>query len=101
MAKTAIIEANNPMVQIVMTSLNISLPESMHLYIDQQIALLGYKYIRDLIRQDQKYQAKQELEKLLLEGLESGKPTDMTEQDWLDISKAVGEKLANCKENRQ
>ncbi len=88
-----------------MTSLNISLPESMRMYIDQQIVLLGYstasEYIRDLIRQDQKRQAKQELERLLLEGLESGKATDITEQDWLDIHKAVADKLTNRQENNE
>lgn len=105
LTKIAIIKAINPTLSIVMTSLNISLPESMRTYIDQQIALLGYstasEYIRDLIRQDQKRQAKQQLETLLLEGLESGEPTNMTEQDWLDIRKAVAEKLTNREENKQ
>lgn len=81
-----------------MTSLNISLPESMRNYIDQQITLLGYstasEYIRDLIRQDQKRNATQKLETLLLEGLESGKATEITEQDWQNIRQAVAEKLA-------
>ncbi|MBL1208243.1 type II toxin-antitoxin system ParD family antitoxin [Geminocystis sp. GBBB08] len=88
-----------------MTSLNISLPESMRTYIDQQMALLGYstasEYIRDLIRQEQKRQATQRLETLLLEGLESGKATDMTEQDWLDIRQAVAQKLANRQQNKK
>lgn len=88
-----------------MTSLNISLPESMRTYIDQQMTLLGYstasEYIRDLIRQDQKRQATRTLETLLLEGLESGKANDMTEQDWLDIRQAVAQKLANCQQNKK
>jgi antitoxin ParD1/3/4 len=88
-----------------MTSLNISLPESMRTYIDQQMSLLGYstasEYIRDLIRQEQKRHTTQRLETLLLEGLESGKADDMTKQDWLDIRQTVAQKLAIRQQNRK
>ncbi|NJL53260.1 MAG: type II toxin-antitoxin system ParD family antitoxin [Hydrococcus sp. SU_1_0] len=69
-----------------MTTLNISLPDSMRAFIDEQIAQGGYstasEYIRDLIRQAQKQAAQEKLDSLLLEGLASGEPTEVTDQWW-------------------
>ncbi len=69
-----------------MTTLNISLPDSMRVFIDEQIAQGGYstasEYIRDLIRQAQKQTAQEKLDSLLLEGLESGKSIEVTDQWW-------------------
>jgi antitoxin ParD1/3/4 len=67
-----------------MTTMNISLPDSMKAFVDVQIQQRGYgsssEYIRDLIRRDQIRQAEQRLAALMLEGLESGPaiPTDKT-----------------------
>jgi antitoxin ParD1/3/4 len=59
-----------------MTTMNISLPDSMKAFVDVQIQQRGYgsssEYIRDLIRNDQLRQAEQRLAALMLEGLESG-----------------------------
>ena len=53
-----------------MTTLNISLPDSMRAFIDEQITQGGYstasEYIRDLIRQAQKQAAQEKLDSLLL-----------------------------------
>jgi antitoxin ParD1/3/4 len=69
-----------------MTTLNISLPDSMRAFIDEQIAQGGYstasEYIRDLIRQAQKQAAQEKLDSLLIEGLESGKPIEVTDEWW-------------------
>lgn len=69
-----------------MTTLNISLPDSMRAFIDEQIALGGYstasEYIRDLIRQAQKQAAQEKLDSLLIEGLESGEPIEITDEWW-------------------
>lgn len=69
-----------------MTTLNISLPDSMRAFIDEQIAQGGYstasEYIRDLIRQAQKQAAQEKLDNLLLEGLESGEPIEVTDEWW-------------------
>ena len=69
-----------------MTTLNISLPESMRAFIDEQITQGGYstasEYIRDLIRQAQKQAAQEKLDNLLLEGLESGKSIEVTDEWW-------------------
>ena len=60
-----------------MTSMNISLPQELKEYIERQIKF-GYstpsEYVRELIRGDQKRRAKERLDVLLLEGLDSGKP---------------------------
>lgn len=72
-----------------MTTLNISLPEAMRAYVDQQVAQGGYstasEYIRQLVREDQKRAAKQRLESLLMEGVESGAAAEMTSADWDDL----------------
>lgn len=82
-----------------MSTINISLPEAMKAYIDEQVAKGGYgtvsEFFRDLIRQDQKRKAKENLEDLLLEGLQSGSTTPMSTQDWEDIRLAVQEKIAH------
>jgi antitoxin ParD1/3/4 len=78
--------------------MNISLPESMRAYVEEQVASGSYstvsEYFRELVRQDQKRKAQQRLEALLLEGLESGTATPMTDQDWQDIRQAVRERVA-------
>ena len=59
-------------------SMNISLPESMKSFVDEQVRSGGYgsasEYVRGLVRRDQKERAQARLEALLLEGLESGEP---------------------------
>jgi len=70
----------------------------MRLYIEEQVANGGYstvsEYFRELVRQDQKRKAQEHLEALLLEGLNSGMATPMTEQDWEDIRRVVRERVA-------
>jgi antitoxin ParD1/3/4 len=56
-----------------MGTMNISLPDSMKTFIDEQVAEKGYgtssEYVRDLIRREQD---REKLRALLIEGLESG-----------------------------
>ncbi|MBH8552304.1 type II toxin-antitoxin system ParD family antitoxin [Nostocaceae cyanobacterium CENA357] len=88
-----------------MTSINISLPDSMGAYIEQQVTSGGYssasEYFRELVRQDQKRKAKEQVETLLLEGLNSGTATEMTTQDWQDIRQVVRERAMKRKEQDQ
>ncbi len=76
-----------------MTSINISLPDSMRAYIEEQVGKGGYstvsEYFRELIREDQKRKATERLETMLLESLDSGSATQMTDQDWKNIRQAV------------
>lgn len=79
-----------------MSTLNISLPEEMRAYIDQQLTQRGYstasEYLRDLIRQDQRRKAQEELETKLLEGLRS-EPRELAEEDWQAIRREALKRL--------
>jgi len=81
-----------------MTTMNISLPEEMKAFIEAQIAQEGYasasEYLRFLIREAQKRQAKQELEVKLREALESGPATPMVQEDWAALRREALEGLA-------
>ena len=78
--------------------MNISLPDSMRAYIEEQVASGGYstvsEYFRELVRQDQKQKAQERLEVLLLEGLDSGTATRMNAEEWEDIRQSVREQVA-------
>ena len=78
-----------------MTTMNISLPEEMKAFIDTQLAREGFasasEYLRDLIRDAQRRQAKQELESKLLEGLRSP-ASAMTEADWAGLRERIFER---------
>lgn len=80
-----------------MKSINISLPDAMRDYVEEQIANGSYstisEYFRELVRQDRERKAQDRLEALLLEGLASGQATPMTAQDWQDIRQAVRERI--------
>jgi antitoxin ParD1/3/4 len=81
-----------------MQTMNISLPEPLKQFIDEQVSSGRYgsvsEYVRELVRQDEKHRTQQKLEALLLEGLESGAPAEMTRLDWEDIRR---EALARIK----
>ena len=80
-----------------MTSLNISLPGPLKEWIEAQIKGGRYgnasEYVRDLIRRDQERQAQKRLERLLLEGVESGTASPLTKQDWTELRTEVAERL--------
>jgi antitoxin ParD1/3/4 len=71
-----------------METMNISLPERMKAYVDSQIAEGRYssasEYVRDLIRDDERRKAEEQLETLLLEGMR-GEKSALTKQDFDDI----------------
>lgn len=72
-----------------MQTMNISLPDQLKEFVDHQVGSGRYstvsEYVRDLIREDEKRAAQEKLEALLVEGIQSGQPTEMTRQDWEDI----------------
>ena len=88
-----------------MKSINISLSDAMRTYIEEKVATGGYssvsEYFRELVRQDQKRQAAERLEVMLLENLNSGNATEMTPDDWEDIRQAVRERIAKHKGSNQ
>ncbi len=65
--------------------MNVSLPASLRAFAEER-ASHGFssasEYIRELIRRDQKEAARERLETLLVEGLESGEPIVVTEEYW-------------------
>ena len=69
-----------------MASLNISLPQSLKDFVEAQVQQSGFstpsEYIRNLVRDDQKRRAEEKLEALLLEGLNSGEPIEITPEYW-------------------
>jgi antitoxin ParD1/3/4 len=69
-----------------MASLNFSLPDPMREWVEAQVAGGAYgnvsEYMRELIRRDQREQAQRRLEELLLAGLQSGGPIEVTPDYW-------------------
>ena len=72
-----------------MTTMNITLPEPMRQFIEEQVNSGSYgtasEYMRALVREDQKRKAQERLEALLLEGLDSGDPIEATPEFWQDL----------------
>jgi antitoxin ParD1/3/4 len=67
-----------------MTTMNISLPESLKAFVDEQVAAQAYgsssEYVRELIRKERD---RQRLRALVLEGLESG-PGEVVDEAFFD-----------------
>lgn len=77
-----------------MATMNISLPDQLRTFVDQQVATGRFAnasdYVRDLIREDQeREQGRVHLQELIREGLESG-VSDLTVDD---IRRQVREEL--------
>lgn len=71
-----------------METMNISLPEPLKAFVEAQIAAGRYssvsEYVRELIREDERRKAQEQLESLLLDGLK-GERSALTRQDFDDI----------------
>ncbi len=69
-----------------MTSLNISLPQTLKKFVEKQTEEGGYstpsEYVRQLVREDQRRHAEEKLEQLLIEGLKSGERIEATPEYW-------------------
>lgn len=68
-----------------MTTLNISLPEHLKAFIEDQVSSGGYstasEYVRSLIREAQERKTRETLESKLLAAL-SDEPEEMSREDW-------------------
>jgi antitoxin ParD1/3/4 len=86
------------------TSMNISLPESMREWIDERVVAEGYgtasEYLRALVREDQKRESRENLERKLIEAINSGEAKEMTREDWAHIHSAVRERLESKSRQR-
>ena len=81
-----------------MTTLNVSLPDNLHKFLEERVAEGGYPtasdYLRDLVQEDQRRKAQDSLDALLREGLGSGPATPMMPQDWDEIRCKVQRRTA-------
>lgn len=78
-----------------MATLNISIPENMKEWINIQIKSGKYSsasdYMRDLVRTDQR--TKEELDELLLEGLNSGNSISPDDNYWVNKKQKLKTKM--------
>lgn len=85
-----------------MAIVNISVPDKMKEYIDERVGEGRFsstsEYFRDLVREDQKRRAQERLEALLLEGIDSGEPIEITD-DYLHKKRA--QLLARIEERKR
>lgn len=88
-----------------MQTMNISLPDQLKEFVDGQVGSGRYssvsEYVRDLIRDDEKRKAQEKLESLLLEGIQSGKPTAMTRRDWEEIRRKAVQQFETRKARKK
>jgi len=86
-----------------MQSMNISLPEPLKQFVDQQIAQGRYsstsEYMRELIRADEKLKAEEQLEAKLLEGLNSP-ASELSPSAWKALRKEALELVKSRKKPR-
>ena len=72
-----------------MSTVTISMPESLRKFVDVQMKRQGFgnvsEYFRALVREQQTKEADSQLEELLLEGLESGENIEVTPEFWQDL----------------
>ena len=88
-----------------MTTVTISLPETLKTFIDEQLATKGYgnvsEYFRSLLRDAQAREEEARLEALLLEGLATGGPDiPLKRAFWTDL-KAEARDLAKKHRGRK
>lgn len=76
-----------------MQTMNISLPDPMKQYVEEQVNAGGYssasEYVRELVRIDQKNKAKEALEDRLLGALQSGDAIEVTPKMWEELRATV------------
>jgi len=74
---------------ITMQTMNISLPDPMKQYVEEQVTAGDYssasEYMRELVRADQKRNAREHLAQTLLESLLEGEPQEATPEFWATL----------------
>lgn len=81
-----------------METMNIALPESMKSFVQSRVTEGGYssvsEYVRELIRADQKRQVEEQIDALLVEGIHSGEPIEVTPEYWEAKKRKLSARLA-------
>jgi antitoxin ParD1/3/4 len=88
-----------------MQTMNISLPDPMKQYVEEQVNAGGYssasEYVRELVRTDQKRKAKEVLEQTLLAALNEGEPVNATPEWWDTLRQEVTKRAKARKSTRE
>jgi antitoxin ParD1/3/4 len=81
-----------------MQTMNISLPDPMKEFVEKQVAEGGYssasEYVRELVRGAQKRQAREKLEEMMLDSLNSGDSIKVTPQMFDEIRQRLRSRAA-------
>jgi antitoxin ParD1/3/4 len=84
-----------------MTTLTISLPDSLKEFIDREVQTKGYgnvsEYVRGLLRDAQAKEADARLEALLVEGLTAGGEISVSPEFWTELKQDAAKILARRK----
>jgi antitoxin ParD1/3/4 len=84
-----------------MTTLTISLPDSLKEFIEREVQTKGYgnvsEYVRELLREAQAKEADCRLEALLIEGLSKGEDIPLTPEFWSELKQDAAKILARGK----
>ena len=86
-----------------LTSMTVSLPATQKAYVKARATASGCstpsEYIRRLIHADERAREQEELERKILEGLDSGS-REMAEEDWRDLRATLRRTLAKRRKRR-
>lgn len=81
-----------------MQTMNISLPEPLKQFVEDQVRGGGYssasEYVRELVRADQQRKTRDQLEEMLLAALRSGEPMELTAQRWEELRQRLQARAA-------
>ncbi len=81
-----------------MTTMNISLPDSLKVFIDRRLAEEGFNtisdYFQELVRQDQARKEQKQLEAVLLERQQGDDWEELTPTDWNLLRQELQDRLA-------
>ena len=78
--------------------MNISLPSSLQAWVDEQVAKKRYRshsqYIGQILRKERQRQLIAEVERKLMEGLNSGRAREFTDADWEKLRQTARKRVA-------
>ncbi|HEU0198360.1 MAG TPA: type II toxin-antitoxin system ParD family antitoxin [Nevskiaceae bacterium] len=81
-----------------MTTMNVSLPDTLKRFVDEEVKAGGFAstsdYMRGLIRQRQREKAGESLHRLIAEGLASGATTPVTAKSFTQMKQELRDRTA-------
>jgi antitoxin ParD1/3/4 len=85
-------------------SLNISLPEEMKDWVEAHVQRSGYgttsEYFRQLVRDDQRRQVRDEIDAKLLAALQAGSAEEITPEWWEERRKELARRIDGRRESK-